>query len=248
MFPGTSGNGFSVPITATEAELNKLAGMTSSTAELNILTGLTKTTLELNDMVDMSSAQTITGQKTLESPVINTPTIESPVINGTITGTAAANFLGRGALVYATVDQPTNAVGGTWTRIAFAAEDYDTDLIHSNVTDNDRLTVPAGVSMVRLVSSLKFEYINGAAREVIIGKNTPNGLNAVPVEAVGLPSSGSDGSSTTGFSNSYSMVSAKLNVVPGDYFTIHARQGSSSNLNVIGTNPSDTWFSMEIIY
>ncbi len=76
IFPGLSGNGFNTPILSTEAELNKLAGMTSSTAELNILTGVTVSAANINDLVDKGSIQTITGQKTIESPVINSPQLD----------------------------------------------------------------------------------------------------------------------------------------------------------------------------
>ena len=45
---------------------------------------VTKTAAEINDLVDKSSVQTITGVKTLTSPVLNTPTFNNATINGSL--------------------------------------------------------------------------------------------------------------------------------------------------------------------
>lgn len=50
VFPGAAAAGFATPITASEAEINKLDGLTSTTAELNILDGVTATAAEINKL------------------------------------------------------------------------------------------------------------------------------------------------------------------------------------------------------
>lgn len=67
----------SANVTATSAELNKLASCTSSTAELNKLTGLTASTAEMNHLVGVTSA--IQTQINAKAPTA------SPTLTGTTT-------------------------------------------------------------------------------------------------------------------------------------------------------------------
>ncbi len=53
-------------------------------------------------------------------------------------------ILGAGARVSRNAAQAIAA--GTWTSIQFNTEEYDSDGYHSNVTNNSRLTIPAGLS------------------------------------------------------------------------------------------------------
>lgn len=101
IFPGLSGNGFSVPITATEDELNKLAGMTSSTAELNILTGVTSTAAELNILTGVTKTPAEVNAFLIPDEIVN---LIYPV--GAIYCSAAST-------------DPSTVFGvGTWTPLA----------------------------------------------------------------------------------------------------------------------------------
>lgn len=139
----------------------------------------------------------------------------------------------RGALVYHSTGQTVAAGGGN---LAFDSEDYDTDTIHDTVTNNDRLTVPTGVSKVRL----SFSAITSStvADGFVRGEVRKNGASFT-----GLVSSLSNFTSTaTAFS--ISGTTPVLSVSPGDYFTVYAVETSSG---VVTTTTSGFWFAMEII-
>lgn len=88
-----------IPAVAGVAEINKLLllGATKNVDTIDIAlnglkiaaTAVTKTAAEINDLVDKSSVQTITGVKTMSSPVLNTPDVNNPDLDGgTINGIA----------------------------------------------------------------------------------------------------------------------------------------------------------------
>jgi hypothetical protein len=69
----------------------------------------------------------------------------------TYSGHVAASF--RGALAKKTSDQTITTDGF----VTFDAEEYDTDSIHDNSTNNTRFTVPTGVTRVKLFLHILFE-------------------------------------------------------------------------------------------
>lgn len=64
---------------------------------------VTKTAAEINDLVDKSTDQTITGVKTLASPVLNSPTINTATINGSLQLQAAVATTSGTALNFTSV-------------------------------------------------------------------------------------------------------------------------------------------------
>lgn len=138
----------------------------------------------------------------------------------------------RGALVkqattFSLLDNITTTV--TWND-----EEYDTDNIHDNVTNNSRLTVPANVTHVRLLGNYRENSNTSGWRFIQLLKNGT-------IE-MGLPvtSGGASGSNT----HMFNAVSSVLEVVEGDYFEMQIFQNSGSTRSISGNN---FWFAMEIV-
>lgn len=118
----------------------------------------------------------------------------------------------------------------TYTTVTFDTESFDTENIHSIVSNTSRLTVPSGVSWVRLSAQIGWAINNTGGRIISIYKNG----NFI----------------TTGFqlylafSESYqSVITPYLAVTPGDYFELLVYQSSGGSLNLA----AGTTFSMEIV-
>jgi hypothetical protein len=138
----------------------------------------------------------------------------------------AAPAAARGALVY------NNPATGSGTPIDFTSEAYDTDAIHDNSTNPEMLTVPSGVTLVRLTANVAF---NGSTAFTLhIHKNTGvNYAGRAIVQHI-------DAVSQAGALN---ITSPILSVVGGDYFRL-IPTGATVPENTTGTT---TWFAMEII-
>ena len=117
---GSFPNFAGVAMTATEAELNIMDGVTATTAELNYLDNTDLTAADLQKLADI--------------------TVSASQINSTL------SF--RGALVRNSGNQSVDSSSGT--DLSWDTEEYDTDSIHESVTNPTRLTVPSGVTKVKL--------------------------------------------------------------------------------------------------
>lgn len=146
---------------------------------------------------------------------------------------AKSDKIGTGALVYTT---STSIATSSPTNINWNAEDYDDDSIHDLSTNPERLTVPSGVTEIKISFSIKFEPNATGYRSGYLSKNGS------------LTFKGAIGSDRLPVNSTASSVvfgkTAKLNVVAGDYFMVQAYQDSGSSLNI---SYSTTWFAMEII-
>src|SRR4030067_1312943 len=112
----------------------------------------------------------------------------------------------RGVLAYMSVGQ--SVTSGTGTYLSFDSESYDTDAIHDNGVNPERLTVPAGVSKVRLVASVAITYSAAATLRLLnLEKNASVGYTG-PVRAR-IATTGVDTGSTE-----LSFSSPVLTVVP----------------------------------
>lgn len=148
---------------------------------------------------------------------------------------AAPNADVRGALVKRTTDQsiPNNS----FTAVAWDGETYDTDSIHDTATNNSRLTVPAGVTKIRLTSNITFDFNANGTRQAEILKNG-SAINADGGARVHIGNQGT----LPSFLN---LDTAVLDVTPGDYFEIQVWQNSGGALGL--ASASETWFAMQIV-
>lgn len=134
------------------------------------------------------------------------------------------------ALVYKFASQAISI--DTWTAMAFAVEAADTDAFHDTVTNNTRLTVPAGVARARL--SFNAEGPSGlSATATLDARVTKNGVADIP----GLPSCRSQNAGTE-LANGFG---AWVEVVAGDYFELELRCDESATIPVGDT----MWFQIE---
>jgi hypothetical protein len=128
---------------------------------------------------------------------------------------------------------------GSNNAIALSGEVYDTHSIHDNAVNNSRVTVPAGVSKIKLAGQAAWTGNINGNRRLWVRKNGAG----VHQHGYGYAQETNPGGSTCVLH----VNSAVLNVSPGDYFELMAYQSSGGTLNVIDSADNLTWFTMEII-
>lgn len=151
----------------------------------------------------------------------------------TITGVDPASLSGsptfRGARVYrATTAQ--SIPNATLTPIQFNAEDFDSDALHDNATNNTRLTIPAGYAGKWVVLGF-IQYAANATgrRQAYVMKN---GASAAYYSVPAY----------TGGGSTVVFVDTVLNLAAADYLELSAYQESGGALNAeAGT--AVTWFA-----
>jgi hypothetical protein len=167
-------------------------------------------------------------------------------LNATAAGTAGQKLVSggasadpawqsyRGALVTKASNQTTaNYSAGVY--MAFDSESYDTDAIHDNVTNNTRLTVPTGVTKVRVQAALWLSLVTGGTACFFqIQKNGVNTYLGAPLTVFANATSADVGLSS---------ATPVLTVTAGDYFEVLLLCSDTS----ITVNANSTWFAMEII-
>lgn len=141
-----------------------------------------------------------------------------------------------GALVTSTAGQ--SIPNGSWTAVNMETETYDTDGFHEGVTNPSRLTIPSGVSRVKLTWNLDFSnngsgtyrasvlYKNGAS---VSGSQQPS--KTVTGAVVGYPTQG---------------TTSVLEVSEGDYFQLMCAQDSGGNL-ALTTGANRVWLAIEVV-
>lgn len=137
----------------------------------------------------------------------------------------------KGALVQKTGAQ--TVASSTTVTLTWAAEVYDTDAFHDNSTNNSRLTVPSGVSLVRVSASLATTTNLGAGDQIVITM-LKNGSAVVGCFAKDTLSASRPGRLCA--------VSGILAVSPGDYFEVQVFQSGGARDY---TAQDDTWFQIE---
>ncbi len=119
------------------------------------------------------------------------------------------------------------------------SEDYDTDSFHDSSTNPSRITIPSGITRIRLFANILFAGNASGNRYAYIKKNNAN--------FYGCPSFTSNGvSSAAGaIGNHINIVSQVVSVTSGDYFEVRVYQDSGGSLNVLNTE--FTSFGIEVI-
>jgi len=142
----------------------------------------------------------------------------------------------RGALVYMAGNQ--SVADSTLYDLQWDAEIYDTDTIHDNVTNNNRLVVPTGVSRVKITFGVWFYNNSTGFRQYTLRKNGFSSSIGLPVHLENNPQAANG--------NRWYITTTALTVVPGDYFSLNVYQTSGAPLNIFGGSAGG-WMSMEII-
>jgi hypothetical protein len=113
---------------------------------------------------------------------------------------------------------------GTYTALAFATEQFDVGGFHDTVTNNTRVTIPAGKAGYYQFNLQAFFNANASGtREMLLYKN---GSAIYSSDAVYMQPSGTNGNTT----NSAVVVSAAVS----DYFQLFVYQTSGAGLNSNG--------------
>jgi hypothetical protein len=134
------------------------------------------------------------------------------------TPAGGASFVG--ASVYKTATQ--SIANSTDVALTFPNENFDTDSIHDNSTNNSRLTIPTGKGGKWLfTATIQFVSNTTGYRQLAIWKN---GAATSAVATVMAPGS-------TSFYPGMS-ISFIANAVATDYFEVYATQTSGGSLNV----------------
>jgi hypothetical protein len=139
----------------------------------------------------------------------------------------------RGCLVRRSTAQ--SVPHNTWTAVQWNTEDYDTDAIHDVASSNTRLTVPSGVSKVRLLANMRWDDSNSTGYRIAhLRKNggSFNGMFEDKRDARGA--------------SSCNLASPVLLVTGGDYFETFVFQTSGGTLS-FADQTDRSWFAMEII-
>ena len=196
------------------------------------------------NIATLSGTQTLTGNKTFSGTNIlssnTTATTQSAGDNSTKLATtayvdeAAPNF--KGCLV--TFSSDFTLATSTNDELTFNTEAYDTDSIHDNATNNTRLTVPTGITRIKLKAFVEWEANSNTSGTritqilrngttiwtgtVIEHENNPPSLKAVY----------------------HNLITPVITVIATDYFEIRIWQDSGVNFTI---NSTTTWFAMEII-
>jgi hypothetical protein len=116
--------------------------------------------------------------------------------------------------------------------LQFDSEDYDTDAFHDNVTNNTRLTVPSGVSRVRLIGSFGHGTLGNHTVTLEVNKNGAS-LDPQSVLKIEYPTRNAN----------IQVNTPVVSVSPGDYFELNAILTGLTTTSTI----SSTWFGIEVI-
>jgi len=179
---------------------------------------------------DITMAAALTIDATCAKNHAKANVIAENVTSAFVNASTTCSWGSRGARVYTTSAQ--SIASGSNIKFFWDAATYD----HAGFFDNgnDRLTVPAGVSRVRVGAQVLFastgtNYRHGLA----ITKNGSNTWAGVPYLTV------------SGDGPCLNVWSDAVDVTPGDYFEVIIAQASGGSITAGGT--AVTWFAVEAI-
>ena len=202
--------------------------------QVNSVVGGTNVSVDNTDPVNpVVSVPTIGGQVNSVVAGTNVTVDNTDPVNPIINATGGGSSAFSGARLRGGISQsiPNSLVSiVTWDQ-----EDYDEGNWHDNVTNNSRLTVPAGVDRIRMNAKMVFASNSTGVRQFELLRNgsTPDVANIdTRINAT------SDGNTEVTIS------SGVLEVTPGDYFEMRVLQTSGGNLSLFKTV---SYFSIEAV-
>jgi len=142
----------------------------------------------------------------------------------------------RGAVITHSVGQ-SHTTSGAWQILVFDSEDIDTEALHDTATNNSRITVPTGVTKVRLKGQIDFASNATGNRGAFIYKNSASLGSALNQKAA-----------ISGLATQIQVRSKTLIVSAGEYFELAGYQSSGGALSMRGDDViGGTWLEMEIV-
>lgn len=186
------------------------------------------------------------GQFWVRDDVPNTPMFRDDAGNDSVLNASGGAF--RGCKAYSTLNRtmpndltPTFPVNLNEIALILNAEAFDTDSIHDNVTNNTRLTVPAGVTRIILRAGATINPNPAGLHHMRMRKGggfgtLQTGMSFIPHHTKGASGSGSN----KGFD---SFSSGIIDCVAGDFYEVYGLGQNNITTYLAGT----IWFEMEII-
>jgi hypothetical protein len=143
----------------------------------------------------------------------------------------AASFDFRGAKAKKVADQTAQNFT-TAAAVIWDTEDYDTDALHDNVTNNSRMTVPADVSYVKLIGSVRLA--NVTASNAVVLTIRKNGTTTISQSCGNI----------TLTNPGLIILSAVEAVVATDYFELLIQIGTDTSVDITAQG---SFFAMEVV-
>lgn len=140
----------------------------------------------------------------------------------------------RGAMVKKAADE-TGANFTTAAAIAWDAEEEDTDAFHDNVTNNSRLTVPSGVTRVRV--GVYVQTANTTANNTLSLRIRKNGSTSF----MGGGGANAESSFTSDRVQAFTWPIA---VTAGDYFEAFLQSESDTAIDIVA---AESWFAIQVV-
>ncbi len=156
------------------------------------------------------------------------------IAGGILVGSSGIGLPFKGALVTLAADE-TTADYTTATAVPLDAEVYDIGGWHDNSTNNSRMTVPSGVSRVRLVANVSL--LLTTADEWVQLEIRKNGATDYQGSANTFQEVGRGSDAVT-------VASPSLDVVETDYFEMFLKTQSDTSITV---SDDISWFSIEAV-
>ncbi len=145
-------------------------------------------------------------------------------------------FARNDAPLFTAADVPQEGV------IPLNSEVYDTDSVHDNSVNNSRLTVPAGVTVIRLNAGFTMFPALTGLHHLRIRKDA--GFGSIdPAMASYIPHYTIAGAGTGSNKGMHSMSTGAIDVVEDDFFEIYGLSQTNNTTVIAGT----IWFEMEIL-
>lgn len=183
------------------------------------------------------------GQWWVRDDAPNTPMYTDDAGNDFELNATAAGFTGvNGAKAFGSANQAI-ATGASFKVVALNSEAYDTDTIHDNVTNNGRLTVPTGVTRIRLSGYVKWEPNGSSFRLMKITKNGAAGT--IDDDQAGFEPDIFQSAANQSVPDAGVLIdSGIIRAVATDFFELEVSQESGVSLNLLA---GDYWFQMDLI-